>query len=488
MKKSVFLLVLGFFLIPSCGGNGGRGGQDSLDESFSITPELTEALTDYDVRGIGDSFFVISPVPGKNEKMYSQRMGCMDIHGKMLLPVQYESLFPAGGNLLIARKPLEKNFGAINLKGKTVIPFKYETLVLRGDYLIARQNGRYGILDKKGTVAVPLEYDDIKPFYEEYGILGPAYDYEAVFYLERNGDVQVINLSRAGGSVSAHENTPYDYQRIKRNGLYGYVNYLGEEIPCQFEDASETFSEGLAAVVKNGRIGFIDTQGNVKIPFQFEYSADAFHYYSILGYGVFSDGYASMRRGKKFGAIDKEGKDVIPYVYDEAFHFERGVALALKQPADDKFIYGVIDKDNHVILPFEFEGTFQVGRVLMMTKNGKTGVYALDGKCLLPCQYDWFSPYAPDGYIQVTKGKKQGLVNDQGREVIPCQYDLCEYDRGSRLVRVKLNGKYGWLDVENRVVVPVEFDSVATLHKGLFSVAKDGKTGLYDLHGHCTLD
>ena len=483
MKNSVLLLLLGLILMPSCKNYRGQNTPNYPEGPVCITPALTQALTDFTVVGIGEDFLIIRP------KTDSRQVGCMDLEGTMLLPVKEGNLFPVGGGLMIAGYPGKKS-GVINLKGKTVIPFKYDTMIACGNYLIVKQNGKSGMLDRRGSVVISPEYDSIKPFYQEYGSKAkPAFDYEAAFYVEKDGDVRVVNLSRTdGSSPSKHEDTPYDYQRIERNGRYGYINYLGEEIPCQYDDASEYFSEGLAAVVKNGRFGFIDTQGNVSIPFQFEYRENAYHYYDILGYGEFSDGYASMMKGKKFGAIDRQGNSVIPYEYDEAFRFHNGVAAVMKIDGD-AFKYGMIDKDNHLILPFDYEGIYFINDVLFVYKNGKYGVLSKEGKILLPFQYDFFFPFAPEGYIQVIKDNKYGLISDQGLEIIPCQYEYCDFDRISQLVKVKQNGKIGYLDLNNRVVIPIEFDAIGSFfNNGLCMVERDGKKGIHDLFSHCTLD
>ena len=42
-------------------------------------------------------------------------------------------------------------------------------------------------------------------------------------------------------------------------------------IDPQYEDA-DSFSQDLAAVKKNGKWGYIDTEGNTVIPFQFDYA------------------------------------------------------------------------------------------------------------------------------------------------------------------------------------------------------------------------
>ena len=51
-----------------------------------------------------------------------------------------------------------------------------------------------------------------------------------------------------------------------------------------------------------------------------------------------------------WGGIDKRGKEVIPLVYEELSDFNHGYGFALTSEG-----YGLIDKKNKIILPFEYK-------------------------------------------------------------------------------------------------------------------------------------
>jgi WG containing repeat len=102
---------------------------------------------------------------------------------------------------------------------------------------------------------------------------------------------------------------------------YGYIDHNGKiAIPAQF-DFAESFSEGFAGVcsgefhrpgqgfwlsqkevakIATHRCGFIDHSGELKIP------------YSWNSVGGFHEGKARFRNGKESGYIDKIGKVVAP--------------------------------------------------------------------------------------------------------------------------------------------------------------------------------
>lgn len=74
------------------------------------------------------------------------------------------------------------------------------------------------------------------------------------------------------------------------------------------------FSEGLAAVDENGRVKFINPQGEVVINHLFAYNEDDFGY-------VFHNGRCAVRDGVsgKMGIIDRSGEWVLPPDYDDIY-------------------------------------------------------------------------------------------------------------------------------------------------------------------------
>lgn len=505
---AIWLTTACFLLLVATGCKNTRNQSDKDSIISIISPELKKALAEYDVQYVGKNIIIV--VPRTSGENVTRRMGGVDAKGKLIIPIEYESLFPIQNGLLVARKP-NSQYGLIDLNEKEVVPFEYDILRPDGDYLIVQKDNRFGILNTQGKEVVPLEYDNILNFYPEYGNVGILpYKYEGVFYLDKGGDVKVVNLDRRGNSHNkAHQDTPIDYQRIEKNGKYGYINYLGHEIPCIYQDARKFFSEGYAAVVSDNKVGFIDNKGDVKIPFQFEYYEEKFHngipaysrkrrsaidieenYY----YGSFNEGYACMIKDGKYGFIDNNGEMVIPFDYSWASSFHHGTAIVEKKSGNAEK-YGLIDKNNSLIMPIEFDLImyYPDAQTYMVKKNGKIGIYSDEGRCIVPCQYD-NDPlfyYNHEGYARVKKDGKFGLIDRNGREIIPCKYDFCRHEIAfGECIEVGLNGKQGVVDLNNQVIVPIEFESVSRVYNNtnLFIVKKDRKTGLYDRCGNCTLD
>lgn len=105
------------------------------------------------------------------------------------------------------------------------------------------------------------------------------------------------------------------YRKGKKWGFYNLntgkrlFTSLGKDLQ-EFDNVS-FFSEGLAAVEQDGKVGFVDMKGNVVIPCQF-LSRWIHNLKSI----VFQNGYCVMRgRDGNLGVIDKKGRWVIQPIY-----------------------------------------------------------------------------------------------------------------------------------------------------------------------------
>lgn len=141
-------------------------------------------------------------------------------------------------------------------------------------YAPAKINGRWGLVDTGSEWLLQPEYDGV--IQDE---LGRCYAQEAVFV--KKGDQAVLLV---------------DGQQI---GAY--------------EDA-KPFQDDWAAVKKDGKWGFIDVDGTIKIDFQFD---DALSFGQHL---------AAVRQGDLWGYVSLEGQVVIEPIFLEAKSFCKGCA------------------------------------------------------------------------------------------------------------------------------------------------------------------
>ena len=119
------------------------------------------------------------------------------------------------------------------------------------------------------------------------------------------------------------------YQLYEENDLYGFKKDGAVVIPAKY-DFADSFSEGLAPVGINGKLGYIDKSGKEVIQLKYD---DAFN---------FSEGLAAVELNGKYGYIDKSGKVIIHLKYDFADFFSNGQASAILNGE-----WGYIDKQGN---------------------------------------------------------------------------------------------------------------------------------------------
>ncbi len=136
----------------------------------------------------------------------------------------------------------------------------------------------------------------------------------------RNADNTYTIKNTVTGEITS-ENIQFDWTHRSpndslgvfcANGKRGYYNsYTGKVvIPAEYRRAW-IFSEGLAAVQKNGKIGFINKEGKVVIPFRYPYHGNT------LSEFIFKNGYCAVADSLgKCGIINCKGEWVIKPEYD----------------------------------------------------------------------------------------------------------------------------------------------------------------------------
>ena len=165
----------------------------------------------------------------------------------------------------------------------------------------------------------------------------------------------------------------------------GYYNIYNGEIvvPAQFRRAW-VFSEGLAAVQRNGNIGFIDRKGNVVIDFKYPYHGNP------LSSFVFEDGHCIVADTTGHcGVIDRSGNWLILPEYDNVSAFKE-YAIATKAGVNLQVGYDgtiinsfVLDDLEELTYPVEERYIDHDGDVCYTEHGVKTGYfsYTIGGRC-----------------------------------------------------------------------------------------------------------
>ena len=252
---------------------------------------------------------------------------------------------------------------------------------------------------------------------------------ELVAIKEDDGNITIKNTQT--GEITA-EKIKFDWTSSSPNdslgvfcsdGKRGYYNsYTGKiVVPAQYRRAW-IFSEGLAAVQKNGMIGFINRKGEVVIPFRYPYHGNP------LSEFVFDNGYCIVADTTgKCGVINRKGEWVIQPKYDNIDAYEEYLIVSSagvrKQLTYEEKVINSFVVDNIKALTYTEQERYENndGEILYLDVEVKTGMfsYSVGGRCGLMdanCRRLTDPLYA--GIIAVDKNMYRALLLDSYSEVI----------------------------------------------------------------------
>jgi hypothetical protein len=214
----------------------------------------------------------------------------------------------------------------IDKTGKIALKVKYSDARLFHDGLAAVMqldkdgNGKWGYIDKKGKIVIKPQFVEAGDFPDgpkgdglakigvpdDKNIYGFSYG-----YIDKTGKIVIKPKFLSASDFS--EGVAYGFDAQKER-IYGYFDKTGKwVIQPQFEGGVGDFHDGLApaGIFEKGeqsmKMGYIDKKG--KFVIKAEYSSA----------NRFSEGLAAVLKDGKVGFIDSKGKFVIEPKYDAMF-------------------------------------------------------------------------------------------------------------------------------------------------------------------------
>jgi hypothetical protein len=379
--------------------------------------------------------------------------------GKVLLPAIYHQVLINGDLILANQKQNSTSHWILfDSTGARVTSRTYsEMRPAHAGLFTVKSKGYWGVIDKTGKEIVACAYDSILAFRENVmhvrfrGLNGIISLKEEWLVPPKANALTIINKSRylehtttttflkeMNGNVIYFSTNPLE---IKDNFLFEYLpsgncwkidlqGVIVERNTVPAEPIEKIFeeSEGYRAIRKNGKYGFIDSRGRLRIANRYE------------DVHAFSEGYAGAKILGKWGFINLQDNLAVQPIYEEVRAFKGGFAL-VKQ----KGLYGLIDKTGRQVLPVRYD-SIQIlsSGYLLVAINGLVGLADHTGKMLIQPRFEKLS-YAGDGFSIVYKNAKYGVVAVNGISTIPLQYDYLAYDSGTKVFHAMT--KASWQDI-----------------------------------------
>lgn len=207
-----------------------------------------------------------------------------------------------------------------------------------------------------------------------------------VLYHEGNGDGYVYNKSIGRRTVTglywickSENGDPWVcFSTGKKRGYFD-INTGEVVIPALYEKAW-VFSEDLACVMLDDKLGFINHEGEMVIENQFDYSP-------YIGNYCFHNGLCLMRsESGRMGMIDKLGAWAVDPIYTYIDRTTKGYWV-VEDTCERK---GLLDESGKTVLPCEFDAVYfdwQDENISVRTKDHIDQVFDVQGNLLNAFDY-----------------------------------------------------------------------------------------------------
>lgn len=323
-----------------------------------------------------------------------------------------------------------------------------DVLKSESELLIPFQSqGKWGFADSSGKLIIEARYDAIEPFNEGLAV-------------------------------------------VKLGDFYGMVNMQGEEV-IRPEHARITPCASGVFTIETPE-GVIIMNQDAKVISQGQYD-EIFAYTS-------SEGRIPVRKDGKIGFLDTEGNPITEVVYDKIFRFSSGHAPVLRLNEEGPEGWGVINRKGELVVEhsfrklYPFKGGLSVGSLVNEEREEKWGVIDTLGNPVVPFMFDYVAGTASGTHIV---GRMNGpdpmgaddvytVYNRQGEKLWVTEVTLWdEFSEGLAVMENK--GKFGFVDTTGVVLIPPYFDWACGFSEGMAWVKKGNVFGFIDHEGNTVI-
>lgn len=302
------------------------------------------------------------------------------------------------------------------------------------------KNGYWGAIDDRGTEIVACVYDSILEsnetqlavkFRGQYGIISLKEEWLAFpqkhklkllnqdrYFMKREN---ALFLCSFNGTILYFTINPIQVEKdhllesVSTGGTWT-IDFDGRITNRQLPPAEPTeaifpSTEGLRGIKKNGKFGFIDDLGRLRIANRYE------------GIKPFSEGLAAFKIRNKWGFLSRDENIMIQPAYEDVTPFEKGYSI-IKQ----KGLFGLLTHEGKVVLPARYNSVaMQSNGRFIISLDGLQGLVDQRGNVLLHPKYNSITDL-DNGYVIIEQNGKFGLVTLNGLSTIPLIYDYLKYD------------------------------------------------------------
>jgi hypothetical protein len=380
--------------------------------------------------GVGWSNGKLSVINNVTGFRLGEMWGLVNLQNNKITKAQYLELTPTEGNLIIAKKKIDRSVriatGCINTAGKEVLPFEYDGIRVSSFRAIVFKrtgnNFNYGLIDLENKLLIPLSYSHIYP-------LG------SLRYAVENFEHKTAIFSEDGKQVSTFS-----------------------------IDSISTFQKDFAVIHEDQRQGVIDREGQVMLE----------PVYQTIK--INADGSISVKKPNSFSWLNKDNKEVKEINADSIEIVAKNVLKVTNA--------GLIQLTDVNFRPvssmlFSHVGEFINGKACFTQPATKKGVIRHDGKVIVQPIYT--AVEITKNHFRVKSNDRWSLLDSSGKVLTQKPYQFIGENNGT-FFPAQLRGYWGGIDQNGKEIIACAHDSIVQLLNDLVVVKFKGKFGVIDVN------
>lgn len=317
---------------------------------------------------------------------------------KHILTLFALAIFNIGYSQLACPAKTNGRFGFIDTSGKWIVQPKYDSLIgYYNGYAWIFKKGKKGLVDGMGNIILKTKYDDIG--FVEDSMVDVTRRKKYIFY----------NLSKKK-FVGNHFEESLEYNNgivaiMNSRKQWGFMNKEGKiVIPFQFDDVDYCFENDTLLVVKNNRRLLINRNGKIlgDAKPEIEYH-EPYRYIGSIG---------------NLGVINNNSDTIMKQIYHQVEWFWYGRKIDTSFWFEINGKYGIADTSGRWLIKPVYNKIWRASSTFFaVNKNGVWGFINNQGMVIIDFSFDEVHKFC-NGYSTVRVGNKWGVINEKGEWLI----------------------------------------------------------------------
>ncbi len=389
-----------------------------------------------------------------------------------LLVMKTQTKADAGEEYTIIEKDHKK--GLINKKGRVLIPIEYDDLGwtnggtrLLENVIGFKKNGLWGILNTKNEKVTEPIYRSLTRFNDNWIVASKKLPY--------NSDI-VFGIINAKGNAEIafkyhrlfiHQNQMIASVSQDGKFLYGILDNKAKPlVPIRYDEI-KVLSENLYEVTNNDLVAVFNHKG------------EGITKFTLDSVNIIEPGFVLTFQNGKRGLITNGGNFIMKPAYKNIV-IKEGKIKAQKFPVWQSF-----DNTNHLLATYAYDDMEPKGEGLYKVTVGEAQALIQQSDSLLTPFSDFEIQEQFGSWIFVEKDEKSGVYHFDGNIFLEPIYDSIRYVKDVFFVRYKINGQRGWsiINHHGEVITDQVYDKIEWLGDSYFKVKRDNYWGVVNSLG-----